>query len=64
MASAADGDHKGASLKEAYPYYLANKAVYANKNLKVTNKYTGKVGSATVQLCNQRRFWPCVLNFL
>jgi acyl-CoA reductase-like NAD-dependent aldehyde dehydrogenase len=29
-------------LKEAYPYYLANKAVYANQDLQVTNKYTGE----------------------
>lgn len=28
-------------LKKAYPYYLANKAVYANQDLVVTNKYTG-----------------------
>ena len=29
-------------LAEHYPYYLANKAVYANKDLAVTNKYTGE----------------------
>ena len=29
-------------LKDAYPYYLANKAVYANKDLAVTNKYTNE----------------------
>lgn len=27
-------------LAESYPYFLANKAVYANKDLVVTNKYT------------------------
>ncbi|GAB4545806.1 MAG: aldehyde dehydrogenase family protein [Phycisphaerales bacterium] len=27
-------------LKDAYPYYLANEAVYANEDLTVTNKYT------------------------
>lgn len=27
-------------LAESYPYYLANKAVYANRDLVVTNKYT------------------------
>ncbi len=32
-------------LKPAYPYYLANKAVYANKNLAVTNKYTNETAS-------------------
>lgn len=29
-------------LKDAYPYYLANEAVYANKDLVVTNKYTSE----------------------
>lgn len=29
-------------LKEAYPYYLANKPVFANKDLAVTNKYTNE----------------------
>lgn len=28
-------------LKDHYPYYLANQAVYANKDLAVTDKYTG-----------------------
>ena len=32
-------------LKEAYPYYLANEAVYANQDLLVTNKYTGVVAT-------------------
>ncbi|MEM1422395.1 MAG: aldehyde dehydrogenase family protein, partial [Planctomycetota bacterium] len=27
-------------LKDTYPYYLANEAVYANEDLTVTNKYT------------------------
>lgn len=34
------------SLKKAYPYYLANKAVYANQDLIVTNKYTGEDATA------------------
>lgn len=29
-------------LREAYPYYLANKLVQANTDLTVTNKYTGE----------------------
>lgn len=29
-------------LAKAYPYYLANKAVFANEDLTVTNKYTGE----------------------
>lgn len=29
-------------LAKSYPYYLANKAVYANEDLVVTNKYTGE----------------------
>lgn len=32
-------------LNEAYPYYLANKAVYANRDLEVTDKYTGAVAT-------------------
>jgi acyl-CoA reductase-like NAD-dependent aldehyde dehydrogenase len=30
-------------LKESYPYYLANKAVYDNTDLEVTDKYSGEV---------------------
>lgn len=29
-------------LKDAYPYFLANEAVYANEDLTVTNKYTSQ----------------------
>lgn len=29
-------------LAKSYPYYLANKAVFANEDLVVTNKYTGE----------------------
>ncbi len=29
-------------LKDTYPYYLANEAVYANEDLVVTNKYTSE----------------------
>ena len=32
-------------LKEAYPYYLASEAVYANKDLEVTDKYSGEVAT-------------------
>lgn len=32
-------------LKKTYPYYLANKAVFANEDLPVTNKYTGEVAT-------------------
>jgi len=30
-------------LAEKYPYYFANKAVYANADLEVTDKFTQKV---------------------
>ena len=33
------------SLRKEYPYILANKAVYANLNLEVTDKYTGEVAT-------------------
>ena len=32
-------------LKETYPYYLANEAVYANTDLEVTDKYSGAVAT-------------------
>lgn len=32
-------------LKSAYPYYLANQAVYANQDLVVTDKYTGAIAT-------------------
>ncbi len=32
-------------LKKQYPYYLANEAIQANKDLEVTDKYTGKVAT-------------------
>jgi acyl-CoA reductase-like NAD-dependent aldehyde dehydrogenase len=32
-------------LKETYPYYLANKAVLANADLEVTDKFTGRVAT-------------------
>ncbi|KGD65341.1 dehydrogenase [Alcanivorax nanhaiticus] len=32
-------------LKEAYPYYLANEAVFANQDLDVTDKYSGEVAT-------------------
>jgi acyl-CoA reductase-like NAD-dependent aldehyde dehydrogenase len=33
------------SLLQAYPYFLASKAVYANQDLDVTNKYTGELAT-------------------
>jgi acyl-CoA reductase-like NAD-dependent aldehyde dehydrogenase len=32
-------------LKAAYPYFLANEAVYANTDLAVTDKYTGEIAT-------------------
>lgn len=32
-------------LKDTYPYYLASKPVYANSDLEVTDKYSGKVAT-------------------
>ena len=32
-------------LKDQYPYYLANKAVQANTDLDVTDKYNGGVAT-------------------
>lgn len=32
-------------LKDTYPYYLAGKAVYANTDLEVTDKFSGKVAT-------------------
>jgi aldehyde dehydrogenase (NAD+) len=32
-------------LKDAYPYFLANQAIFANTDLEVTDKYTGKVAT-------------------
>ena len=32
-------------LKAAYPYYLANQAIYANQDLVVTDKYTGAIAT-------------------
>lgn len=32
-------------LAKQYPYFLANKAVFANQDLEVTNKYTGEVAT-------------------
>lgn len=36
-------------LRDAYPYFLANKAVQANTDLEVTDKYTGKVATRVAQ---------------
>ncbi len=32
-------------MKDNYPFYLANEAVFANQDLEVTNKYTGEVAT-------------------
>ena len=32
-------------LKDAYPLYLANEAVSPNRDLEVTDKYTGRVAT-------------------
>lgn len=32
-------------LKKEYPYYLANEAIYANKDLKVYDKYSGELAT-------------------
>ena len=32
-------------IKEAYPYYLANEAVWANTDLVVTDKYSGELAT-------------------
>jgi acyl-CoA reductase-like NAD-dependent aldehyde dehydrogenase len=32
-------------LREKYPYILANESIYANTDLKVTDKYTGEVAT-------------------
>ena len=34
-------------LAKAYPYYLANEAVFANQDLAITNKYTNEVATFT-----------------
>ncbi|GMU43830.1 MAG: aldehyde dehydrogenase family protein [Xanthomonadales bacterium] len=36
-------------LRDAYPYFLANRAVQANTDLEVTDKYTGKVATRVAQ---------------
>lgn len=38
-------DRKSFKLRESYPYFLANKPVYANAVLEVTNKYTNQVAT-------------------
>ena len=32
-------------LNEAYPYYLAGEAVFANRDLEVVDKYTGEIAT-------------------
>ena len=56
-------------LKSAYPYYLANQAVYANQDLVVTDKYTGAIATrvaladasvidqAIAAACKHKRLW-------
>ncbi len=46
MSSAtATGPRQAARLRDTYPYYLANRAVAANTDLEVTNKYNGEVAT-------------------
>ncbi len=33
------------SLAASYPYYLTNKAVFANTDLKVSDKYSGEIAT-------------------
>jgi len=40
-------------IPKKYPYYLANKAVYANTDLEVTDKYTGKVATKVAMADNK-----------
>lgn len=39
-------------LKKAYPYYLANEAVYANEDLLVIDKYSGEVATKVAMADN------------
>ncbi|HIG39571.1 MAG: aldehyde dehydrogenase family protein [bacterium] len=39
-------------LKEKFPYYLANKAVFANDDLEVTDKYSGEVATRVAMADN------------
>lgn len=43
--NALESDGKNAVLKETYPYYLAGKAVAANHDLAVRDKYSGEVAT-------------------
>src|SRR6056297_731261 len=36
-------------MKSAYPYYLANKAVFANEELEVIDKHTGEIAARVAQ---------------
>lgn len=36
-------------LKDRYPYYVANEAIFANADLEVANKYTGKLATRVAQ---------------
>lgn len=40
-------------LKDAYPYYLANKPVAANTDLKVVDKYTGEIATCVAMASPQ-----------
>jgi hypothetical protein len=37
-------------LQKTCPYYLADKAVYANEDLKVFDKYSGEVAASGVRV--------------
>ena len=48
------------SMKSAYPYYLANKAVFANEDLEVIDKHTGEVATRVARPTTRwpTRQWP------
>ena len=45
MANKAGTTTASDALKDSYPYYLANQAVYANTDLDVVDKFTGEVAT-------------------
>ena len=45
-------------LKDAYPYYLANEAVFANQDLDVTDKYSGEPSTPPTRPPPPWQNWP------
>ena len=41
-------------LRENYPYYLANRAIFANRDLSVTDKYSGQEATRVALADHQR----------